>query len=79
SRRRAELINDEIVYLEPASYHGNPVGDGRSLVTMDWGFDITRQIFEACGLYTQMIYIDDLTQGIRAEYIEVLVTQKPSS
>lgn len=76
SRRRAEMTSNGIIYLEPANYHGNPVGDGRSLVTMDWGFDITRHIFEASGLFTQMIYIDDLTQGIRAEYIEVLVTQK---
>jgi hypothetical protein len=63
--------------MEPEQYHGNPVGDGRSLVTVDWGFDICQHIFNACGLFTHLIHIDDLSRGIRAEYIEVLVTIKP--
>lgn len=46
-------------------------------MTMDWGFDICRHIFEASGLFTQVFTIDDMSQGIRAEYIEVLVTCKP--
>ena len=53
--------------------------DGRSLVTVDWGFDICRHIFEACGLFTQLIQIDDPGRGIRAEYIDVLVTFKPAA
>lgn len=79
SERRARIENDEIVYLAPEQYHGNPVGDGRALVTVDWGFDICRHIFDASGLFTHIIYIDDLSKGIRAEYIEVLVTTKPQS
>jgi SAM-dependent methyltransferase len=79
STLRARIENKEIVYVEPEQYHGNPVGDGRSLVTVDWGFDICRHIFEASGLFTYIVYIDDLSKGIRAEYIEVLVTVKPHS
>lgn len=79
SRRRARLENDRIVHLEPEQYHGNPVGDGRALVTVDWGFDICRHIHAACGLYSHLIQIDDLHRGIRAEYIEVLVTVKPQA
>lgn len=79
STLRARIENEEIVYLEPEQYHGNPVGDGRSLVTVDWGFDICRHIFKASGLFTYIVYIDDLSKGIRAEYIEVLVTVKPHS
>lgn len=79
SKLRAKIDNNEIVYLEPEQYHGNPVGDGRSLVTVDWGFDICRHIFEASGLFTHIVYIDDLSKGISAEYIEVLVTVKPQS
>jgi len=45
---------------------------------MDWGYDICQTIFESCGLFTHLVYIDDLSMGIRAEYIEVLVTLKPS-
>jgi len=74
---RAHIKNNEIIHVMPEQYHGNPVGDGRSLVTVDWGFDICKHIFDASGLFTHIIYIDDLSAGIRAEYIEVLVTVKP--
>lgn len=77
SKLRVRIENNDIIYLEPEQYHGNPVGDGRALVTVDWGFDICRHIFESSGLFTHLIYIDDLNKGIRAEYIEVLVTVKP--
>jgi len=79
SRRRAQLKDGQIVPLEPEIYHGNPVGDGRSLVTFDWGYDLCNYIFDACGLFTQLIYIDDIGRGIRAEFIEVLATQKPAA
>jgi len=78
SRVRARIdAQGKISHLEPAQHHGNPISDQGSLVTVDWGFDITRHIFEACGLFTHLIYIDDPGKGIRAEYIEVLVTVKP--
>jgi SAM-dependent methyltransferase len=77
SKRRAHMINGQVFHLEPESYHGNPVGDGKVLVIMDWGYDICKYIFDSSGLFTQLIYMDDLTKGIRAEYIEVLVTMKP--
>lgn len=77
SRLRATVENGTVLHLLPEQYHGNPVGDGKALVTVDWGFDICRHIYEASGLYTQIIYIDDLSRGIRAEYIEVLVSFKP--
>lgn len=78
SKRRAIINHDaQIQYLEPPVYHGNPISDEGSLVTVDWGFDICRHIFESCGLFTHIIYIDDLSKGIRAEYIEVLITLKP--
>jgi SAM-dependent methyltransferase len=77
SKLRACLESNKIIHLEPEQYHGNPVGDGRSLVTVDWGFDICQHIFNASGLFTHLIHIDDLSRGIRAEYIEVLVTIKP--
>ncbi len=77
SRLRARLDKGQLVHLVAPSYHGNPVGDGRALVTVDWGFDICRHIFEASNLFTHLVYIDDPAKGIRAEYIEVLVTVKP--
>ena len=78
SRIRAQIqANGELRHLELPVYHGNPLSPDGSLVTMDWGFDICQQIFEACGLFTHIVYIDDLSKGIRAELIEVLVTLKP--
>jgi SAM-dependent methyltransferase len=79
SRVRAIRHNKEIIHLETEQYHGSPIGDGRSLVTVDWGYDICQHIFKACGLFTHIIHIDDISKGIRAEYIEVLVTVKPKA
>jgi SAM-dependent methyltransferase len=58
-------------------YHDNPVSDEGSLVTVKWGYDIADYIFRACGLFTKIVLIDNLDLGIRAEYIEVLITYKP--
>jgi len=71
--------NGQVFHLEPPVYHGNPISDEGSLVAVDWGFDICRHIFESCGLFTHLVYIDDLSKGIRAEYIEVLITVKPDT
>ena len=49
-----------------------------ALVTIDWGIDIKDHIAAACGLQTEIIRIDDPSMGIRAEYIEVFVTTKPT-
>lgn len=78
SRRRARLLDDgEVEHLLPAEFHGNPISGEGSLVTVDWGFDIVEFIQLASGLPTRMVVFDDLAHGIRAEYIEVLVTVKP--
>ncbi len=79
SRPRARLENGKLRHLLPEEYHGNPVGDGRSLVTTDWGYDICQQIFDVSGLFTHVIHRDDIEHGIRAEYLEVLVTVKPAA
>jgi len=61
----------------PDETTGINIGDHRSLVTIDWGFDIFQDIFEATGLYTHVLFTDDLSHGIRADFIEVLITVKP--
>lgn len=79
SRRRAELAEDGTVrHLEEAQYHGSPVDPQGSLVTMDWGFDIVSFIHEASGLGSHITTIDDIDRGIRAEFIEVIVSRKPA-
>jgi SAM-dependent methyltransferase len=77
SKVKAKMdIDGKILYLEKPAYHGNPINDQGSLVTVDWGFDICKYIFDNCGLFTHVIHLDDISRGIRAEYIEVLVTLK---
>jgi SAM-dependent methyltransferase len=63
--------------IEPAQYHGNPVSPEGSLLTVRWGYDITQYIFDATGLTTELVALDNLELGIRAEFIEVLITRKP--
>lgn len=80
TRLRASLDEGgEVLYLEEPQYHGNPIDEKGSLVTVDWGYDICRHIFTASGLFTHLIQIDDLSKGIRAEYIDVLMTLKPDT
>lgn len=79
SKLRAKMAEDgSIELIEKPVYHGNPIDSQGSLVTMDWGYDIVKHIFDATGLFTYTLYIDDISKGIRAEYIEVLVTVKPT-
>jgi len=79
SKMRVEVdAGGAVSHLEPAVYHGSPIDARGSLVTIDWGFDIRDRIADACGLDTEIIRIDDLSKGIRAEYIETLVTSKPT-
>ena len=74
----AELKPDGTVeHLREPEYHGNAVSESGSLVTRRWGYDICEFIFRSSGLFTEMVYLDILEHGIRAEYVEVLVTRKP--
>ena len=65
-----------VVHHHEPEYHGNPVDAKGSLVTMHWGYDIASFIVEKTGTPTVIIAIDNIDLGIRAEYIEVLVSAK---
>jgi SAM-dependent methyltransferase len=73
SRRRAAFLDGEIRHYMPAEYHGNPVSAEGSLVTIDWGYDIGAYLQHHSGLSFLILQIDNIDQGIRADYIEVLV------
>lgn len=68
--------NGEIIYLRDPEYHGNPVDAKGALVTMHWGMDIAGLITETAKTPTTVIITDNIDLGIRAEYIEVLVSFK---
>ena len=65
-----------IVYHNKPEYHGNPIDDKGSLVTMHWGYDLASFIMLEAGMPTTIVMIDNLELGIRAEYNEVLVSMK---
>jgi hypothetical protein len=69
-------INGDPIFLKKEEYHGNPVSEKGSPVTMHWGFDIIDFIKQESGLDTKILYMDDLDYGIRAEFMEVLISQK---
>ena len=66
-----------IEHLKEAQYHGNPIDAKGSLVTMDWGYDILRTIYNETGMASTLVMIEDIDHGIRAEYIDVIVSRKP--
>jgi hypothetical protein len=77
SERWASLSDAGIIYHHPPEYHGDPMSAEGSLVTWHWGEDIVTQIKNASGLDTQVVALDDLKMGIRAEYIELQVRTRP--
>lgn len=74
---RAELsAGGEIDYIQEAQFHGNPVDSKGSLVTIDWGYDIVKRIVSSANTPTTLLMMDDISQGIRAELLDVLVSRK---
>ena len=77
SCRRAERRSDQIIHLKEPQYHGDPISPKGALVVTDWGFDICAQLSAASGMRAEILAIDDLERGIRAELNEVIVMEKP--
>ena len=76
SRRRATCEEGAVVHLLEAEYHGNPIGDGRSLVTVDYGDDFELCLLGWCGYPTVTYVVRDRQLGLDGEYLEVFVTRK---
>jgi SAM-dependent methyltransferase len=74
SQRRASLVDGQVRHLlEPPQFHGNPVGNDGSLVTIDWGYDIVSYLQHHSGMPFRIMSIDDIDRGIRAQLNEVLI------
>ena len=63
-------------FLFEPEFHGNPVDDQGSPVTMRWGYDIVEYIARACGMETKFILLRDPTFGLHGEELEVLISRK---
>ncbi|MDD4913597.1 MAG: class I SAM-dependent methyltransferase [Methylococcales bacterium] len=73
---RAKLVNGQVVNILDEQFHGNPIGDGRSLVTWDYGDDFECFLFEWTKCPTTTYVTRDRRLGIDGEYLEVFVTRK---
>lgn len=78
TRRRASLIDGEIVHHLPAEYHGNPLTKDGSLVTIDWNFDIVSYLQHHSGLSFILLQTENIDLGIRGVHAEVLIGIKKS-
>lgn len=74
--KRSEIINGDVKFLLDPVYHGNPIGDHKSLVTFDFGTDFE----DLCSHWTQTTIITYSTKnnffGLDGEYLEVFVQKK---
>jgi SAM-dependent methyltransferase len=77
--QRARLAEDgSVVHMLPEMYHGNPVGDGRALVTWDYGYDFEELLSDWSGSPVQTFRTRDHAKGIDAMFNEVFVIRKPT-
>jgi SAM-dependent methyltransferase len=77
SEPRARLSESGVEYLKEESYHGNPVGDGKALVTWDYGADFESLIDQWSGLSTTTYAEVNRAIGVDGEFREVFVSRKP--
>lgn len=73
---RARISDGKIEYIKEDIYHSNPVGDGKALVTWDYGDDFEYLINGWSGLSVATYVTRDRNLGIDAEFIEVFVARK---
>jgi SAM-dependent methyltransferase len=73
---RARMDGGQIQYLLQPEYHGNPIGDGRSLVTWDYGDDFELCLWEWSRFPTVTYVVRDRHFGLDGEYLEVFVMRK---
>jgi len=74
--QRAAMREGRVEHLAPPVFHGNPIDASGSLVTFDFGYDLVERIDAAAPFRTTVWIVDDIWQGIRAEYNEVLVSRR---
>lgn len=73
---RARLSGVRVEYLMEEVYHGNPVGDGKALVTWDYGDDFEFLMNRWCHYPTVTYLTRDRELGLDGEFLEVFVTRK---
>ncbi len=62
--------------VETPEYHGNPVSDQGSLLTVKYGYDIDQMIAKAADFDVEIRRYQDKTHGILGEFTETIVAIK---
>ncbi len=73
---RATLVNGNIELLKPAEYHGNPIDELGSLVTVDYGYEIHQRFTEWTDFNVEIVRFNRRDIGVLGEFTEVVVCQK---
>ena len=78
-QRAVRFDDNPIKYLLPEEYHGNPVGDGRSLVTWDYGQDFKSLVQKWIGSDYEIKRVNQTNDklGIIGECLDVFLIVKP--
>jgi SAM-dependent methyltransferase len=78
TERQAEYKSDgSITHLAEPEYHGNPIGDGKALVTFHFAYDLPELIFQWSGLSTTVLRFHRPDMGILGPMTEVYISEKP--
>ncbi|WP_454862471.1 class I SAM-dependent methyltransferase [Paraburkholderia fungorum] len=73
---RARLKDGRVVHVRKPEYHGNPVGDGKVLVTFEWGRDFEKVLRGWTGFPVITRDEVDQSRGIDGANFEVFAMQK---
>ena len=76
---RAVSEGASVRHLCEPIYHGDPVGDGKTLVTWDYGANFDDLAMLWSGYQTSCYALRNLDMGIAGEYSEIFVTRKKES
>ena len=76
SEPRSVKVNGEVRDLKERQYHGNPVGDGRALVTWDFGRDFEFLMANWTSAPVATFVTRDRQLGIDGEYLEVFILRR---
>jgi SAM-dependent methyltransferase len=74
--RAIRQANGQIAHLFEPQYHGNPIDNAGSLVTVHYGDDISEIIWNETRCPTSIYVIHDEKAGATAEFMDVFVTRK---
>jgi len=75
--RARKSLDGSIEHILEPDYHKNPIDEEGSLVVREWGRDIVSFIETHSGLKTAVITFNTMDFGLSAEFLDVLVSQKP--